>query len=194
MIEVWERPEHRVKVAEAADRARANPVKLAAMRERLARNRLKSLDERGAAISDAYFLKYHWGGFTTNAALTDWIVAQYQAGLATARQIALAIGMSHNAVCDRLRAAGIDLPPRGCGQRQPALSATHLAKRGYEINDFDRQIASLYRDGASVYALSKAYGVGDQVIRTSLYRSDVVLRGKGGRPSKIPRWRPPKRR
>jgi hypothetical protein len=46
----------------------------------------------------------------------------------------------------------------------------------------------LYAEGRSVLALARGYGVNDNIIRTSLYRSGVALRGKGGRPSKIPEW------
>jgi hypothetical protein len=78
--------------------------------------------------------------------------------------------------------------PTGAGKepRRLAQSATHPRAEGVSnIAAFDREIAALYAQGRSVWTLAKAYGVGQQAVRTALYRSDLTLRGKGGQPSKI---------
>jgi hypothetical protein len=100
------------------------------------------------------------------------------------------------AVARRLRARGFALPPRGKGQRRPEPSAAHLRARGIaDLAAFDLEVAALYAEGRSVNALAKAYGVGDQAERTSLYRSGLTLRGKGGKPSKsVPNAAEPARR
>jgi hypothetical protein len=185
----WATPEHRAKIDAANERRLADPVELAAMRARLDANRITGREQMSASISEAYWRKHGWGGFPTNEALSEWIVAQYMAGL-SAREIAAAVCMSHNAVTRRLRLADLDVPDHGAGRHHAAKSAAHLAQHGiHDLRTFDQEVAALYREGRSVYALSLAYGIGGQAIRTSLYRSGIILRGKGGRPSKIPRFR-----
>lgn len=174
---MWERFEHREKMAATNAKRRADPVALAAMRERLDRNRMPP-GEVADAISRAYFRKFGWGGFASNDELTNWVVSQYQAG-ASAREISLAVGMSHSAVVSRLRAHGIEVSTKGAGRRRRKQSAFQLAKLGiFDMAAFDAEVATLYREGRSVNAIKKAYGVGACAIRTSLLRSGLVIRGK----------------
>jgi transposase-like protein len=183
---MWKRPEHRTKILATNAKRRVDPEALAAMRERLDRNRMTSSTEMSKAISLAYFRKFGWGGFVSNEALDDWIVTQYRQG-ASAREIRDVIGMSHNAIVHRLRLRGIAVAVRGRGRRCPKLSARHLARHGIaDLPGFDAEIAALYRERANVAAIARVYGVNDQAIRTSLHRSGVPILGKGGRPSKIP--------
>lgn len=184
----WATPEHRAKIDASVERRLADPAELAAMRDRMERNRMASREEIAAAISDSRWRKHGWGGFASNDDLSKWIVEEHKRGK-TARQIALAVGMAHNSVCDRLRSAGIELSPRGKRQRHVATSETRLRRYGIEdLPAFDAVVAALYTEGRSVHSIARAYGLGDEPIRTSLYRSGVTLRGKGGRPSKIPEW------
>jgi hypothetical protein len=183
----WATAEHQAKIAASVERRIADPVALAAMRARMEQNRM-AREDVAAAISDARWRKHGWGGFASNEELTKWIIAEHKRGR-NARQIALANGMAHNCVCRRLRLAGIELPARGSGRRKIAKSETHLRRYGIEdVAAFDAEVAALYAEGRSVHAIARAYGLNDEPVRTSLYRSAVTLRGKGGGPSKIPPW------
>jgi hypothetical protein len=72
-------------------------------------------------------------------------------------------------------------------QRRPEKSARFLLTKGIaDLAGFDQEVAALYAEGHSVLAIAKGYGINDQPVRTSLYRSGVALRGKGGQASKIP--------
>jgi hypothetical protein len=185
MARRWAMDEHRAKITASVERRLADPAALAAMRERMDRNRVPR-DQIGGLISEALWRKHGWGDFASNDDLTKWIVAEYERGT-TARQISLAVAMSHNSVCDRLRSAGIELPVRGAGRRRGLTK--RLQRIGIDdLPAFDAVVATLYAEGRSVHSIAGAYGMNDDPIRTSLYRSGVVLRGKGGRQSKIPPW------
>jgi hypothetical protein len=182
----WATEEHRAKIDASVERRLADPDALAAMRARMERNRIPR-GEVAATISEARWRKHGWGGFASNEELSKWIVGEYERGV-SACQIALAVGMSHGGVCRRLRLAGIDLPVRGSGRRNFARATTSLRRYGIDdVSSFDAVVAALYAEGRSVLSIARAYGIGDYMIRTSLYRSGVTLRGKGG-PSKIPPW------
>lgn len=183
----WATEEHRAKIDASVARRLADPAALAAMRARIEQARMARGDV-AAAISAARWRKHGWGGFASNDDLTKWIIGEHQRGR-NARQIALTIGMSHNTVCRRLRLAGIELPARGSGRRKVAKSEAHLRSHGIaDLPSFDAIVATLYAEGRSVHGIARAYSVNDGIVRTSLYRSGVALRGKGGSPSKIPPW------
>jgi hypothetical protein len=184
----WATDEHRAKIYASVERRLADPAALAAERARMEQNRVPR-ETVAKMISDARWRKHGWGGFASNDELTKWIITEYRRG-ETARQIALAVGMAHNCVCRRLRLAGIELPARGFRQRHTATSKTRLRKYGIDdIPSFDAVVAALYTEGRSVHSIATAYGLSDDgIIRTSLYRSRIALRGKGGGPSKIPPW------
>lgn len=185
MREIWATPEHQAKIAKTNAQRRSDPQALEAMRARLNANRLTSKQLR-AAISAAWWRRHASEAFPSNNALDDWIVAQYIEGM-SARQIAIVLGMAHNTVAHRLKARGVAMPHRGMGRRTPALSARHLAKKGIgDLIVFDGAVAALYAEGNSAHSIAKGYGLSDEAIRTSLHRSGIPLRGKGGKPSKIP--------
>ncbi len=185
MLRRWATEEHKAKIDASIARRLADPAALAAMRERMERNRVPR-DEIGGLISEALWRKHGWGGFASNDDLTKWIVAEYERGHTT-RHIAQTVGMTYNGVARRLRLAGITPTLRGAGRRRGLTK--HLRRNGVDdLPSFDAVVAALYAEGRSVLCIAKAHGLTDGIIRTSLYRSGVTLRGKGGSPSKIPPW------
>jgi len=188
MRDVWATPQHRAKMAAAASRNRADPATLEVMRARMAANRMTPA-EISAAHATAWWSRNAVDGFASNDELDQWIAGQYEGGK-SARQIGLALGMSHGAVARRLRDSGIDMAKRGVGRRKPERSAAALLKKGIrDLPTFDRQVAELYAEGTGVHPIAKGYGVSSEAIRTSLHRSGVVIRGRGEQPSKLPAFR-----
>ena len=187
--EMWSRPDHRTRIKEAFNQLKLDPSKLDQMRARMEAMRSTSEAKRKANAAAAIRRKYSHPPLECEEPFTDWIVAQYEEGLSV-RQIGLAVGISHHSVSRRLKGRHVTVPKRGRGRAKFHLSVQHLEKQG--VTDpaaFDAEVAALYVEGHSVNALRKLFGVGAEVLRTSLHRSGVPLRGHGDQPSKQQRFR-----
>jgi hypothetical protein len=171
------------KIAAATARHLADPDALARMRARLDANRMT-----GAKMSEAIASARGWRPrrhlFASNAELEDWIVAQYRAG-SSARAIGRQLEMAVNAISRQLRARGIALPGRGKKQRRLARSAAIPGRRGLRHRCLRPRDRHPLCRGPQRVGARPVYGVGQQAVRTALYCSGVIPRGKGARPSKI---------
>ena len=170
--DIWATPEHRAKMGASVTERLADPDALAAMRARMAAvSARRTTESHRHDAMQAWWQRNASDKFPSNEAMTDWIIAQYQSGM-SARQIGLALGMTHHAVTYRLKMRGIELPKRGIGRQKLPLSMTRLARKGItDIDEFDRQVAALRAEGNSVNAIRLAYGLSHEAIRNSLQRS-----------------------
>jgi hypothetical protein len=132
---------------------------LAALQERARELERKTRERRRVAKKEWWFKHHGPSRFNSNGEMNNWIVAQYQSGT-SAHEIGEGIGMSHSAVCGRLRDKGVDLPPRGRGRGSRRGREYHLRKVDIEdVAQFDAEVCQLYDAGTSMTRISKLFGV-----------------------------------